>query len=145
MAKNAKLYVDDTGARLAGSLTEVTAAIGSQAVSSWATIVAPHCRGDTWETEEGEVIQASIPATIKFVKSDPLLARLKAAHAAGSVQNVQCSTGDSGDAGHELLDLDALVKQFNITKDQGSVCIVDVVFVPHTDGAAPLLVTTTAP
>lgn len=131
-----KLYIDDTGAVSAGTYSEVAAAVSANNASTWKTIVAPVCDSTTYETEEPEVIQVAINAQIKCKKGDAIDNRLHAAKKAGSMQGVMVASGDVNGAGaagggHKVLEMNALVKTFNVTQQAGSYLVYDVVFVPH--------------
>lgn len=145
MSKNSKLFVDDTGAVGEGAYEELTATISDDQVVAWKTIVAAVARGDSWETEEAQVKQASIPATIKFVKGSTIMETLHASFISGEPHGVKASTGDVAVAGHMTLVFDALIKTWSIKKQTGSSVIVETLFVPHTDGVStPTMAITTA-
>ena len=140
-SRGAKLYVDDTGADGDGTYTELNAVVGSDAISRWRS-TQEDCRGDTAAKHSPDQKECEITATIKFSKSQAILQRLLAAHEAGTVCGVQCSTGSTtvgaANAGNMVLTIDALVEEFSITKQSGSQIEVRAVFKPHADGSASL-------
>ena len=135
-SRKAKLYIDDTGAVGDGTYAALDATISSDATSRWQT-VEEKCRGDEEKSYSPEFREYEIPATIKFKKGDALIERLHAAHGAGTMVGVICSTGDttanSDNAGNLGVELNALVETFSVTKQSGSMIEVSVTFKPHAD------------
>lgn len=131
LAKNAEVWIDSVGALTDGTMTEVPCAISHDAISAWKSVTAPICRGDTFETSEGEVIQASIPLSLKFKKGDALQLRLRTAHLAGTQLGVLVSSGDKSVAGEETLTFNAHVETYTTKCQTGSHVIIDVTLKPH--------------
>ena len=135
-SRNAKLYIDDTGAVGDGTYEEVTSVISSDAVSKW-RLTEEQCRGDSEITFSPDIKEFEIPCTIKFVKGSTIQQRVLAAFEAGTEVGIQCSTGDTtasaGNAGNLVLTMNAICEEFTVTKQAGNMIEVRCMFKPHAD------------
>lgn len=131
LSKLAELWIDSVGALSAGIMTRVDCTIGHDANAAWKKVTAPVCRGDTYETNEGEVLQLAIPVTLKFKLGDTLQQRIRAAFVAGTECGILVSTGPKATTDHETITFNALVDNYNLKAQTGTHQIIEVTFTPH--------------
>ena len=136
-----KLFIDDTGKVGAGTYDEIVAAINAPIGAELNTITVPVCVGDVAEMEEAIVPKYQITGQIKVKKGDATEALILAAFNNKSQWGFLAASGNINGAGalgggHLQLEMNCLVKQFNIAMAVGSTLVYDIVLVNHSDNAS---------